>query len=210
MDNTFATPYLQQPLVLGADVVVHSATKYLGGHSDVVAGALVVRDENLAKEFTFTQKAVGAVPGPFDSFLVLRGLRTLAVRVDRQSETAEALARMMQGHPAVSEVHYPGLVSHPGHHLALAQMRRFGGMLSVSLKGGSPAAISLVKSTQVFSLAESLGAVESLIEHPASMTHAANKDSALAVDPSLVRLSVGLEDLWVLATDLRRSLDSLV
>ena len=209
VDNTFATPYLQQPLALGADVVVHSATKYLGGHSDVVAGALVVRDENLAKDFIFTQKAVGAVPGPFDSFLVLRGLRTLAVRVERQSETASKLALMLQDHPAVSEVHYPGLASHPGHRLAASQMRRFGGMLSVSLKGGSPAAVSMVKNTKVFSLAESLGAVESLIEHPASMTHAANKDSALAVDPSLVRLSVGLEDLWVLAADLRRSLDSL-
>jgi cystathionine gamma-synthase len=209
VDNTFATPYLQQPLNLGADVVVHSATKYLGGHSDVVAGALVVRDDDLAKEFVFTQKAVGAVPGPFDSFLVLRGMRTLAVRVERQSATALQLARMLESHPAVSRVHYPGLVSHPQHDLAARQMRLPGGMLSVSLTGGHDAAVRLVKATEVFTLAESLGAVESLIEHPASMTHAANASSELAVDPGLVRISVGLEDVWVLAQDLRRALDSL-
>lgn len=210
VDNTFATPYLQQPLTLGADVVVHSATKYLGGHSDVVLGALVVRDEDLAKEFVFTQKAVGAVPGPFDSFLVLRGMRTLAVRVERQSRTALELARILESHPAVSRVHYPGLVSHPQHALAARQMRTFGGMLSVSVRGGRDAAVALVKTTEVFTLAESLGAVESLIEHPASMTHAANSGSALAVDPALVRISVGLEDLWVLAQDLRQALDRLV
>lgn len=209
VDNTFATPYLQRPLDLGADVVVHSATKYLGGHSDVVAGALVVRDDELAKEFVFTQKAVGAVPGPFDSFLVLRGMRTLAVRVERQSATALQLARMLESHPAVSRVHYPGLVSHPQYDLATRQMRLPGGMLSVSLVGGRDAAVALVKATEVFTLAESLGAVESLIEHPASMTHAANAASELAVDPGLVRLSVGLEDAWVLAQDLRRALDSL-
>jgi len=206
VDNTFATPYLQQPLTMGADVVVHSATKYLGGHSDVVLGALVVRDEALAKEFVFTQKAVGAVPGPFDSFLVLRGMRTLAVRVERQSRTALELARMLEVHPAVARVHYPGLVSHPQHALAARQMRAFGGMLGVSLAGGRDSAVAMVKSTEVFTLAESLGAVESLIEHPESMTHAANKGSALAVDPSLVRISVGLEDPWVLARDLRRAL----
>lgn len=210
VDNTFATPYLQQPLTLGADVVVHSATKYLGGHSDVILGALVVRDEALAKEFVFTQKAVGAVPGPFDSFLVLRGMRTLAVRVERQSASALELARMLEAHPAVARVHYPGLVSHPQHELASRQMRTFGGMLSVSLRGGRDAAVALVKTTEVFTLAESLGAVESLIEHPASMTHAANSGSALAVDPALVRISVGLEDLWVLAQDLRQALDRLV
>ena len=210
VDNTFATPYLQQPLALGADVVVHSATKYLGCHSDVVAGALMTRDAELAKEFVFTQKAVGAVPGPFDSFLVLRGMRTLAVRVERQSATALQLARMLESHPAVARVHYPGLLSHQQHELASRQMRAFGGMLSVSLKGGRDAAVAMVKATQVFTLAESLGAVESLIEHPESMTHAANANSALAVDPSLVRISVGLEDLWVLAEDLRQALDSLV
>ena len=209
VDNTFATPYLQQPLDLGADVVVHSATKYLGGHSDVVLGALVVRDDDLVKEFVFTQKAVGAVPGPFDSFLVLRGMRTLAVRVERQSRTALQLARMLESHPAVSRVHYPGLASHPQYDLAARQMRLPGGMLSVSLAGGHDAAVALVKSTEVFTLAESLGAVESLIEHPASMTHAANAASELAVDPGLVRISVGLEDVWVLAQDLRRALDSL-
>jgi len=208
VDNTFATPYLQQPLTMGADVVVHSATKYLGGHSDVVAGALVVRDEALAKEFSFTQKAVGAVPGPFDSFLVLRGMRTLAVRVERQSSTALSLAGMLESHPAVAAVHYPGLVSHPQHALAARQMRAFGGMLGVSLAGGRDAAVAMVTSTKVLTLAESLGAVESLIEHPASMTHAANKGSALAVDDSLVRISVGLEDPWVLAADLRRALES--
>lgn len=210
VDNTFATPYLQQPLTLDADVVVHSATKYLGGHSDVVAGALVVRDESLAKEFVFTQKAVGAVPGPFDSFLVLRGMRTLAVRVERQSATASKLASVLESHPAVSRVHYPGLVSHPQHGLAARQMRAFGGMLSVSLVGGRDAAVAMVKSTEVLTLAESLGAVESLIEHPASMTHAVNSGSALAVDPSLVRISVGLEDHWVLARDLRQALDRLL
>lgn len=209
VDNTFATPYLQQPLTMGADVVVHSATKYLGGHSDVVAGALVTRNDDLAKEFVFTQKAVGAVPGPFDSFLVLRGMRTLAVRVERQSRTALDLARMLESHPAVSRVHYPGLVSHPQHALAARQMRAFGGMLSVSLTGGRDAAVAMVKATEVLTLAESLGAVESLIEHPASMTHAANANSALAVDPALVRISVGLEDPWVLAQDLRQALDRL-
>lgn len=210
VDNTFATPYLQQPLTMGADVVVHSATKYLGGHSDVVAGALVTRDDDLAKEFVFTQKAVGAVPGPFDSFLVLRGMRTLAVRVERQSRTAFDLARMLESHPAVARVHYPGLVSHPQHALAARQMRAFGGMLSVSLEGGHDAAVAMVKTTEVLTLAESLGAVESLIEYPASMTHAANAGSVLAVDPALVRISVGLEDPWVLARDLRQALDRLV
>jgi cystathionine gamma-synthase len=206
VDNTFATPYLQRPLDLGADVVVHSATKYLGGHSDVVAGALITRDANLAKEFVFTQKAVGAVPGPFDSFLVLRGMRTLGVRVERQSRTAAGLAEMLQRHEKIERVYYPGLTTHPNHDVAARQMRMFGGMLSIDVKGGAEAARKLAGSCQVFALAESLGAVESLIEHPYSMTHAASNESELEVSTGLVRLSIGLEEQWILAKDLQQAL----
>jgi cystathionine gamma-synthase len=206
VDNTFATPWLQRPLSLGADVVVHSATKYLGGHSDVIAGAIMTDNDELAAEFRFSQRAIGAVPGPFDSFLVLRGLRTLPLRIERQSSNAAAIAEMLQAHPAVSQVYYPGLVDHPGHEVAARQMRSGGGMVSFTAAGGEAAAIELVKRTKIFTLAESLGAVESLIEHPTSMTHAANSGSMLAVDPALVRLSVGIEDVWALLADLRQAL----
>jgi cystathionine gamma-synthase len=208
VDNTFATPWLQRPLSLGADVVVHSATKYLGGHSDVIAGALMTNNDELAAEFRFSQRAIGAVPGPFDSFLVLRGLRTLPLRIERQSANAAAIADMLQAHPAVSQVYYPGLADHPGHDVAARQMRSGGGMVSFTAAGGESAAIEIVKQTKIFTLAESLGAVESLIEHPTSMTHAANSGSMLAVDPALVRLSVGIEDVWVLLADLRQALPS--
>lgn len=206
VDNTFATPWLQRPLSMGADVVVHSATKYLGGHSDVIAGALMTDSDDLAAEFRFSQRAVGAVPGPFDSFLVLRGLRTLPLRVDRQSANAAEIAEMLQNHPAVDRVYYPGLPSHPGFDVAVRQMRSGGGMLSFTVVGGQDAAIETVKRTRLFTLAESLGAVESLIEHPASMTHAANSGSLLAVDPALIRVSVGIEDVWALLADLRQAL----
>ena len=208
VDNTFATPWLQRPLTLGADIVIHSATKYLGGHSDVVAGALATDRDDLANAFRFTQRAVGAVPGPFDSFLVLRGMRTLPLRMERQSENAGLIADMLADHPAVSRVYYPGRTDHPGYELAKRQMRTGGGMISFTLRGGENAAIETVKRTRLITLAESLGAVESLIEHPASMTHVANAGSALAVDPALVRLSVGIEDSWALIADLRQALPS--
>jgi cystathionine gamma-synthase len=206
VDNTFATPWLQRPLSLGADIVIHSATKYLGGHSDVVAGALATDRDDLADAFRFSQRAVGAVPGPFDSFLVLRGMRTLPLRVERQCENAALVADMLADHPAVAQVFYPGRSDHPDHELARRQMRAGGGMVSFTLHGGEQAAVETVKRTRLITLAESLGAVESLIEHPASMTHAANSGSALAVDPSLVRLSVGIEDSWALIADLRQAL----
>lgn len=206
VDNTFATPWLQRPLRLGADIVVHSATKYIGGHSDVIAGALMTDDGTLADEFRFSQKAVGAVPGPFDSFLVLRGLRTLPLRVERQCRNALLVAEMLETHPAVDRVFYPGLVSHPGHDLAMRQMGCGGAMVSFTVAGGETAAKQTAERTRLFTLAESLGAVESLIEHPASMTHAANNGSQLAVDPALLRLSVGIEDGWALLADLRQAL----
>jgi cystathionine gamma-synthase len=206
VDNTFATPYLQQPLSLGAHAAVHSSTKYLGGHSDVVGGFVATNDDELAADLRFLQNAVGAVPSPFDCYLVLRGVRTLAVRLDRQSSSAAAVAELLAGHPAVARVHYPGLPSHPGHSLAAAQMRGFGAMVSFVMAGGEQAALDVVARTQVFTLAESLGAVESLIEHPARMTHASVVDSPLAVDPGLVRLSVGLETLDDLLGDLKQAL----
>jgi cystathionine gamma-synthase len=209
VDNTFATPYLQRPLDLGADAVVHSATKYLGGHSDVIAGALITRNDDLTKEFVFTQKAVGAVPGPFDSFLVLRGMRTLGVRVERQSHTAGEIAAMLAAHNEVERVYYPGLLEHPNHEIAKRQMRAFGGMLSFEVRGGAEAAKRVVMCTEILALAESLGAVESLIEHPHSMTHAANKDSKLSVPEGLVRVSIGLEETWVLARDLQQALRTI-
>jgi cystathionine gamma-synthase len=209
VDNTFATPYLQRPLELGADVVVHSTTKYLGGHSDVVGGFLAVRDEDLGEELTFLQNAVGGVPGPLDCYLVLRGAKTLAVRMDRHCANAAVVAAALDGHPAVARVLYPGLPSHPGHDVAARQMDGFGGMVSFTLRGGEDAALRVAGATRVFTLAESLGAVESLIEHPARMTHASVAGSPLAVDPALIRLSVGLETVTDLVADLRGALDPL-
>jgi len=209
VDNTFATPYLQQPLALGADVVVHSSTKYLGGHSDVVGGAVALADDELAEHIAFVQNAAGAVPGPFDCYLVLRGIKTLAVRMDRQCANARAVAALLSEHPAVSRVLYPGLPGHPGHDVARRQMRDYGGMVSFTVAAGDEAAVKLVASTRLFALAESLGAVESLIEHPAEMTHASAAGSPLAVDPALVRLSVGIENAEDLVADLRHALDAV-
>jgi cystathionine gamma-synthase len=206
VDNTFASPYLQQPLALGADAVVHSTTKYIGGHSDVVGGALVVGDDDLAERLRFHQNAMGAIPGPFDSWLVLRGAKTLGVRMDRHSDNAEAVVRMLVDHPAVGEVLYPGLPSHPGHEVAATQMRRFGGMVSVRLRGGEEAALRLCERTRLFTLAESLGGVESLIEHPHRMTHASAAGSPLEVPSDLVRLSVGIETADDLLADLDQAL----
>jgi len=208
VDNTFATPYLQQPLDLGADASVHSSTKYLGGHSDVVGGAIVVRDDTFGDELRFLQNAMGAVPSPFDCYLVLRGLKTLAVRMDRHCTNAAAVVAVLTGHPAVARVLYPGLADHPGHDVARRQMANFGGMVSFIAAGGEAAALDLVTKTRIFTLAESLGAVESLIEHPARMTHASVEGSPLAVDPALVRLSVGIETVDDLVADLRNALDA--
>lgn len=207
VDNTFASPYLQNPLGFGADIVVHSTTKYLGGHSDVVGGALVVADPALGDRLAFHQNAMGAVAGPFDAWLTLRGIRTLAVRMERHCTNAERIVARLAGHPAIAAVHYPGRPDHPGHAVAAAQMRRFGGMLSVTLHGGEPAAIAFAERTRLFTLAESLGGVESLIEHPARMTHASAADSPLAVDPALVRLSVGIEHSDDLIADLVQALE---
>jgi len=209
VDNTFASPYCQRPLELGADVVHYSTTKYLGGHSDVVGGALVTSSEELYERLKYLQNAVGAVPGPFDCFLVLRGLKTLAVRMERHCGNAAAVVEMLERHPAVATVRYPGLPTHPGHETAARQMRDFGGMVAFSVTGGEEAALKLVGRTRLFTLAESLGAVESLIEHPARMTHASVADSELAVDPALVRVSVGLETADDLVDDLRQALDGV-
>ena len=209
VDNTFATPYLQQPLTLGADVVVHSTTKYCGGHSDVVGGFLALNDAELAERLEFLQKAVGAVPSPFDNYLTLRGLKTLAVRMDRHCDSARAVAEFLVGRPEVVEVFYPGLADHPGHGVAVQQMRDFGGMVSFRVAGGADAAMRLAASTQVFVLAESLGAVESLIEHPGAMTHASAAGSPLEVADDLLRLSVGLEALDDLLGDLEQAFDRL-
>jgi cystathionine gamma-synthase len=206
VDNTFASPYLQQPLALGADVVLHSTTKYVGGHSDVVGGALVTSDDDLAEALRFTQNSVGSVPGPFDAWLTLRGAKTLAVRMERHSDNAERIAEMLAAHPAVTRVFYPGLAEHPGHEVAAKQMRRFGGMVSFTVAGGREAALRVCAATEIFTLAESLGGVESLIEHPAAMTHASVAGSALEVPDDLVRLSVGIEDVEDLAEDLRQAL----
>jgi cystathionine gamma-synthase len=205
VDNTFATPYLQQPLALGADVVVHSTTKYCGGHSDVVGGALVVDDTDLAERITFHQNALGAVAGPFDAWLTLRGLKTLAVRMDRHCDNAERVATYLDSHPAVRQVIYPGLVDHPGHEVAAKQMKRFGGMVSFRV-ADEAAALAVCDRTTVFTLAESLGGIESLIEHPGRMTHASVAGSALEVPGDLVRLSVGIEDADDLIADLERAL----
>lgn len=206
VDNTFASPALQQPLTLGADVVLHSTTKYIGGHSDVVGGALVTNDEQLDQAFAFLQNGAGAVPGPFDAYLTLRGLKTLVLRMQRHSENAAAVAEFLAGHPAVSTVLYPGLPSHPGHEVAARQMRGFGGMVSVRMRGGRAAAEKLCAQTSVFILAESLGGVESLIEHPSAMTHASTAGSQLEVPDDLVRLSVGIEDVADLLADLDQAL----
>ncbi|WP_318208896.1 MULTISPECIES: cystathionine gamma-synthase [unclassified Streptomyces] len=206
VDNTFASPYLQQPLALGADVVVHSLTKYMGGHSDVVGGALVTADEALGEELAYHQNAMGAVAGPFDSWIVLRGIKTLAVRMDRHSENAEKIVEMLTQHPKVTQVLYPGLPEHPGHEIAAKQMRSFGGMISFRVEGGEQAAVEVCNRAQLFTLGESLGGVESLIEHPGRMTHASVAGSALEVPADLVRLSVGIENVDDLLADLRQAL----
>jgi cystathionine gamma-lyase len=208
VDNTFASPYLQQPIRLGADLVVHSTTKYIGGHSDVIGGAVIGRREQL-QPVAFYQNAAGGVPGPFDAFLTLRGVKTLAVRMDKHCENAHSLAEWLAKQPQVQRVYYPGLPSHAGHDVAKKQMRDFGAMMSVSVKGGKEAALRLLTRTQVFSLAESLGGVESLIGHPATMTHAsipAEVRQARGIDDGLVRLSVGIEDIADLQEDLRQAL----
>jgi cystathionine gamma-synthase len=209
VDNTFATPYLQQPLTLGADIVVHSATKYLGGHSDVIGGFVAVDDDELGERLRFTQNAAGAVPSPFDCYLVLRGVKTLAVRMDRHCENARAIVDLLVGHPAVDRVLYPQLPDHPGHAAAAKQMRDFGGMVSFTVSAGAEAAMKVAASTEIFTLAESLGAVESLIEHPGAMTHASAAGSPLEVPDNLVRLSVGIEDADDLVADLAQALDRM-
>lgn len=209
VDNTFASSYLQQPLAHGADIVVHSTTKYAGGHSDVVGGALVVRDEALAEPIAFHQNSMGAVAGPFDSWLVLRGLKTLALRMERHSDNAEAVVAFLQSRPEVSQVIYPGLAEHPGHAVASRQMKRFGGMISFRMAAGERAALDVVEHTELFTLAESLGGVESLIEHPGRMTHASAAGSPLEVPADLVRVSVGIESVDDLVADLERAFERL-
>jgi cystathionine gamma-synthase len=206
VDNTFASPYLQQPLNLGADVVLHSTTKYLGGHSDVVGGAVVTRTAELGEEIAFHQNAMGAISGPFDAWLVLRGIKTLGVRMDRHCSNAAKVVELLTGHPAVSHVLYPGLPEHPNHEVAAKQMSGFGGMVSFRMRAGEEAALKVCELTQVFTLGESLGGVESLIEHPARMTHASVAGSALEVPADLVRLSVGIENIEDLLNDLTASL----
>jgi cystathionine gamma-lyase len=208
VDNTFMTPYLQRPLELGADIVAHSMTKYLNGHSDVVGGALIVRDAGLRDRLAFLQNAVGGVPSPMDSFLVMRGTKTLHVRMDRHEANARALASWLERHPQVERVYYPGLASHPQHALARSQASGFGGMISFVLAGGLDAANRFLSACQIFTLAESLGGVESLIEHPAIMTHAsvpADRRAELGIADGLIRLSVGIEDAGDLQADLERS-----
>lgn len=208
VDNTFASPYLQQPIRLGADLVVHSTTKYLGGHSDVVGGAVIGR-KDLLQPIAFYQNAAGGVPGPFDAYLTLRGIKTLAVRMERHCSNARRLAEFLTKQPSVQKMYYPGLTSHAGHELAKKQMRDFGGMISVSVKGGKDGALRLLTRTKLFSLAESLGGVESLISHPATMTHAsipAEIRIARGIDDGLVRLSVGIEDVDDLEQDLKQAL----
>ena len=206
VDNTFASPYLQQPLALGADVVVHSTTKYLGGHSDVIGGGLVVSDAELGDRLAYHQNAMGSVPGPWDSWLVLRGIKTLGVRMDRHCSNAKVIVDLLVSHPAVTEVFYPGLPGHRGHEVAERQMRDFGGMVSFRVAGGEQAAVDVCGRTRVFTLGESLGGVESLIEHPGRMTHASAAGSPLEVPADLVRLSVGIETVDDLVADLTRAL----
>ncbi|MTD12837.1 cystathionine gamma-synthase [Nakamurella sp. YIM 132087] len=206
VDNTFATPYLQLPLALGADVVLHSTTKYIGGHSDVIGGALVTADAELGEDFAFHAKSMGGVAGPFDAWLTLRGLKTLAVRMDRHCDNADAVADMLSEHPKVGRVYFPGLSTHPGHHVAAGQMSRFGGMVSFTVRGGREEAVKVCSRTRLFTLAESLGGVESLIEHPGLMTHASVAGTGLEVPDDLIRLSVGIEDLDDLLADLTDAL----
>ncbi|MFG2696180.1 cystathionine gamma-synthase [Kitasatospora sp. NPDC051984] len=206
VDNTFASPYLQQPLSLGADVVVHSTTKYMGGHSDVVGGALVVADAGLAEEVAYHQNSMGAVSGPFDAWLVLRGIKTLGVRMDRHSDNAARIAELLSAHPKVTQVLYPGLPTHPGHDIAAKQMKAFGGMVSFRVAGGEEAAVEVCNRAQLFTLGESLGGVESLIEHPGRMTHASAAGSPLEVPADLVRISVGIESAADLLADLEQAL----
>lgn len=208
VDNTFASPYLQQPLKLGADIVVHSTTKYLGGHSDVVGGAVVLNDDVMYDRLKFLQNAIGAVPGPMDCFLVLRGIKTLALRMERHCSNAQYVAQYLEGHPKVKQVIYPGLTSHTQHGVVARQMRAGGGMVSLVLHGGAEAARRMVMTTQLFTLAESLGGVESLIEVPALMTHLSVAESDLAIDPGLVRLSIGIEHADDLVDDLAEALDA--
>jgi cystathionine gamma-synthase len=206
VDNTFASPALQQPLSLGADVVAYSTTKYLGGHSDIVGGAIVLKDQELADQVAFVQFGAGAISSPFDAWLTIRGIKTLSVRMERHSRNAQAIAEALVGDPAVEHVYYPGLSDHPGHDVAASQMRGFGGMLSVALAGGPDAAKRFAESTEVFALAESLGGVESLIGYPSEMTHASVKGTELAVPENVVRLSVGIEDAGDLVADVLQAL----
>ncbi len=206
VDNTFASPYLQQPISLGADVVVHSTTKYMGGHSDVVGGALVAAAAGLGEEIAYHQNAMGAVSGPFDAWLVLRGIKTLGVRMDRHSSNAEKIVELLTRHPKVSQVLYPGLPEHAGHDIAAKQMKAFGGMVSFRVAGGEQAAVDVCNRAQLFTLGESLGGVESLIEHPGRMTHASVAGSALEVPSDLVRVSVGIESVDDLLADLQQAL----
>jgi cystathionine gamma-synthase len=206
VDNTFATPYLQRPLALGADVVVHSTTKYVGGHSDVVGGLVATNDDELAATLKFHQYAIGAIPGPMDCYLLVRGLKTLGVRMDRHCTNARLVASFLNGHPAVDRVFYPGLEDHPGHEIAAEQMEDFGGMVSFTVKDGPEAARRACESTTIFTLAESLGGVESLLELPAEMTHVSATGSRLAPPANLIRLSVGLEDIEDLLADLDAAL----
>jgi cystathionine gamma-synthase len=206
VDNTFASPYLQNPLALGADVVVHSTTKYLGGHSDVLGGALILDDDELAEKIGFLQFAAGAVSGPLDAWLTIRGIKTLAVRMERHSSNAQAIAESLVGHPAIERVYYPGLPDHPGHDLASRQMRGFGGMLSLALVGGAVAARKFAESTKLFQLAESLGGVESLVNYPSEMTHASVRGTELEVADNIVRLSVGIEGERDLVEDVLQAL----
>ena len=206
VDNTFATPYLQTPLTLGADVVLHSTTKYAGGHSDVVGGAVVVRELELAEQIGFHQNAMGAVAGPFDAWLVIRGLKTLGVRMDRHCDNAERVVELLTRHEAVSHVYYPGLPDHPGHDIAARQMKRFGGIVSFRVTGGEQHAVDVCGKAEVFTLGESLGGVESLIEHPGRMTHASVAGTELEVPGDLIRLSVGIETIDDLLGDLDRAL----
>lgn len=207
VDNTFATPYLQQPLALGADVVVHSTTKYLGGHSDVIGGAVVLSNDEIAEKVAFLQFGAGAVSAPMEAWLTVRGIKTLAVRMDRHSSNAHTIAATVESHPAIERVYYPGLESHPGHEIAARQMSDFGGMLSLALKGGPAAAKRVAEGTEVFQLAESLGGVESLIGYPTEMTHASVKGTELAVPENVIRLSVGIEGIDDLLGDITAALD---
>jgi cystathionine gamma-synthase len=206
VDNTFASPALQQPLSLGADVVVHSTTKYLGGHSDVIGGGLVMNDDDLAEKTTFIQFAAGPVPAPMDAWLTVRGIKTLAVRMERHSSNAIAIARYLESHPAIETVYYPGLESHPGHELAARQMSAFGGMLSIAFAGGESVARRFAESMHLFQLAESLGGVESLVNYPSEMTHASVRGTELEVATNIVRLSVGIEDIDDLLADITQAL----